>query len=390
MPVDGDNISIDSELLNQTNRQNSNTSSNMTKSLTYESELDLVLEELSETETATVHSDAESLVNFHQNIDQSPKGVTRSNIKREDNSLTKVTNNKISHQPSNVRVETSAAAGSMSYSSLPRSVKSCVFDASASLTADNMGSWPRKASKLKLGPADASNTELPKEQSQSSYKRRSLSPGKLKTSETNVKVRSLIEEARKMSSVNEHDLRAAHTSQTLTDSLSKSLPINQLEQSSTSDLISPYACSNITRHNFSRKPSYRLACSEMTSSCSSSSLPNTKQTNHSTDYKTVRGISHTHNNETENQSYTDKKDSVSGGKPLLARAPSYRMAQSQSFSRELRAPSYRKALNPFPRDRDSGLGSQEMTSSSDSNGSECNSRIPSYRRATEPSISGMR
>lgn len=381
MDGDTDSVSLDSQSLH-TNSRSHDVSSSLTKSQTYESELDLVLEELSEVETIA-HSDSESIISFRQSPDNH---LPAQGGNRVDDACKKKNNNTSPPSSLKLEVRSSVTSSTKSYGSLPRSVKSRISEKDISPAIDSMGSWPRKASKLKLESSDVSKTEPEplKTHSQPNYKRRSLSPGKTKTSETNEKVRSLIEEARRMSSVADHDAKSALTP--LAESISQPC-------SSTSELVSPYACSNVTTHSFNRKPSYRMACTDTvtTADCLNSSLPDTGKTRRHHSHPKVYGISDSNSfNKAATSSNNSQKDIDTVAMTSLTRAPSYRMAQSQSFNRELRAPSYRRALSSLPHERDSGLGSQEMTSSSDSNGSERNSRLSSYRRSTEPHLPGER
>jgi len=401
--------------------------SHLTRSQTYESELDLVLEDLSDAETGTIHSDVESIVSVklpatapvtstpvesagaesdsskHDLTVKSPSVMTSGDqVAPHDQLLRyKLLNGCTKYQkitPTSAAVQSAASQStvgqsiqtegeeSRSYKSLPRNIKHHVTSGGhlngLLSTLDNMGSWPRKLSKINAGLSKESqpkDSELSKPVAQTSTvssqsKRRSISPGKLKlnTSSTNQKtekIHSLIEEARRMSS----------TDITVKRPLSR--PLSQPESTFNSitstpgthpqaDTVSPYAsCSVLTTppksqvENFIRQPSYKLACSHQETPRgylprSFSEEPKSMRRNFS--YRLANSSVTSSTNDTVPE---DKVlDTYTEG-PGFVRAPSYKMAQTTSFDRKLRAPSYRRAVETLHSEFDSGLGSGDMTSS---------------------------
>lgn len=452
-----------SSIRSSRSRQVSSTISNLKHSKTYESELDLVLEDLSEAETATVCSDSESVVSFRmsrrdtkpkaipRHIDAPKRHLVRSNTTPSDSQsaeatetqkkVVSVTETANSHtqdenllryrllngcmnyhklpQPDGVSPTHISSMGdhSRSCKSLPRNMKHTVGNDSLKgliSTLDNMGSWPRKLprantltpsgkmmnmgllSSVKISATDNGNNS----QSQPNYlKRRSLSPGKLKQNLSLVKdekIHSLIEEARRMSTIGV-EKQQEHV--TPPRPLSQPEPVlHRLETDSPRsnvELVSPYAtCIIEPPEQFIRQPSYRIACSDEVKPMKV--IPRSQSddgggfTRRNYSYRQANKLlRHQHRDSIlEHQvmdSPTTPTDSSESVRTSLTRAPSYRIAQSQSFDRSNRAPSYRKALETIPHERDSGLGSGDMTSSSDSNHSIDQQRLSSYRIATESS-----
>lgn len=400
-----------------------NRKSNLKQSKTYESELDLVLEDLSECETATIQSDTESVRSLRLSRrdgkfspshtsqalptnSTSSAGETKSKPKEDDQLLKyKLLNGCTKYQrlPCTAVDITPQQDHTRGFKSLPRNLKNGVTNGQLNgliSTLDNMGSWPRKLSRTSLDAGKESQLEsrVKSVADNSAYhsKRRSLSPGKLKgiptPNEKTEKIHQLIEEARRMSS--------------LSDSVQSSpisRPTSTSRPNSDIDMVSPYASSNVlmtppadnSEGSFIRQPSYKIACSNTVTprkvlprSCSE----DTQVMKRNYSYRQANKLSRAHTSDSimENQ-VLDTPTPTGSTSNSLKRAPSYRIAQTSSFERTSRAPSYRRALEMVPHETDSGLGSGDltssgsaMTSSSESNQSEENNgRQSSYRAATE-------
>lgn len=396
--------------------------SNLRQSQTYESELDLVLEDLSE--TATLNSDSESVSNLR--ISQRTKTKTSRNSSGDIGAKPAVSNatgsvpdtvprplsvhdeqmlrykllngctkyQKLPHDSIDNITHSRFADedNSRTCKSLPRNMKNVVSNGSMNglfTTLDSMGSWPRKFSRI--------NSELSKETSQQSgkpsldkssssqqsvhSKRRSLSPGKLKClpagNEKTEKIHSLIEEARRMSSTSADVQARARVAtkrpprpMTLPTSKHTTATVNGKADTSV-ELVSPYASSNVVDtstssfDNFIRQPSYKLACSNIVTPRkvlprSNSEDSQAMKRNYS--YRLANKSMRTRQSESIlEHKLLESSESVE--KNGLVRAPSYRLAQSMSIDRNCRAPSYRKALETIPHETDSGLGSGDLTSS---------------------------
>jgi len=321
-------------------------------SKTYESQLDLVLEDLSDSETTTVASDSESVISVRTSrhtVTKEPSSgkdtlaVKLENYQRVNGSTnyTGPTPSKNKHKEGNTR----------SYHSLPRNMKHLVNDPKMEQVMKilgNTGSWPRKLSRNDL------KTEQDPTKNHTNHKRRSLSPGSHKLTQ-NAKIHHLIEEARRMSSLGDDSSRRM--------SVPDSVVFN-----ATTPQISPYASSPVGEP-FRRQPSYRIACG---------------------DRVTPRKVLQRSQSEEVTEPCHQENSPSDLPPSRFVRAPSYKMAQSKSFDRGLRAPSYRKAnLTSIPDTVDSHLtdvtsGGSSMTSSYDSGVHEpLPSRLSSYRLATD-------
>ena len=453
--------------------RNQNRQSNLKHSKTYESELDLVLEDLSESDTATIQSDTESVhslrlakrddcSNDRTEIRTRSLTSTTSSLTSTTRSLTSTTrsltstnssincNNeagrstppptdqmlryrllngcsKYQKLPQSTDSLTNSASLEEDHSrgckSLPRNLKHCVstshFNGLIS-TLDKMGSLPRKLTYLNTELKKDSNSRSPvrsatddsisrtAQQSVQHSKRRSLSPGKFKsapaTNEKAEKIHKLIEEARRMSSIADSPVTSAPSEsppikQAFVASASTCSPIKP--PGSDIDLVSPYASSDVINSPpldadyFRRKPSYKIACSSQVTPRKVTPRPHSEDAqqmmkrNYS--YRQANRVLRTHNTDSiiENK-VLDTSLAPASEATGFKRAPSYKIAQTSSFDRTSRAPSYRKALDLY-NETDSGLGSGDltssgsvMTSSSESNQSDASSgRQSSYRAATE-------
>ncbi|XP_067946017.1 serine-rich adhesin for platelets-like [Watersipora subatra] len=401
---------------------------NLKQSKTYESELDLVLEDLSESDTVTVHSDSESVCSLTvaQTDDQSDSRgkKTHESVLSEEQHIESppVSNNllrykllngctnyqKLTHSVSGTPLATHSKSGTSlveqndirSCKSLPRNLKNGVSGTylNGLVTAlDNMGSWPRKFSRVQseIKPETLQKSDDAQSTQPSHSKRRSLSPGKLKSSqstEKTEKIHSLIEEARRMSSISDKG-------QSLTPPkvIVPSTYDSQLSQDI--ELVSPYASSDVamsppndSSDYFRRQRSYKIACSNQVTPRkilprANSEDPTAMRRNYS--YRQANKVLRAQNSESIIEHQILDTSGVAED-PSLARVPSYKLAQQTSFfERSSRAPSYRKAVEL--NETDSGLGSGDltsssstMTSSSESNNSDSsNGRQSSYRTATE-------
>lgn len=457
-------------------RSRSSILSNLKQSKTYESELDLVLEDLSEAETATVCSDSESVVSFRMSRRDtkpraSPRRLSNSSIqngvKTKDSSTTN--GNSVAHRPvpaarQSLSTEPSCQTltkserakskslesldqtdspshedkltkyrllnGCLNYQklpqsdpgdhsvdhsrtckSLPRNMRNMVGKGgmtSLLSTLDNMGSWPRKFSGIgSLTKSESSKephslttstvTDSIASQQPNYLKRRSLSPGKMKNNLSLVKdekIHNLIEEARRMSY---KGVEPGHKTppRPLSQPEIMLSRVNSDSPKSVISPVSPYAtCIIAPPEQFIRQPSYRIACTsdvkpvKVLPRSNSDDVSAFTRRNYS--YRQAQKILRQQHSESiiENQVMDSPLSTSASSQSInnnLVRAPSYRIAQSQSFDRSNRAPSYRKALEFIPHERDSGLGSGEMTSSSDSNHSLEQGKLSSYRIATENS-----
>ena len=453
---------------------------NLRQSKTYESELDLVLEDLSEAETGTVCSDSESVVSFRmsrrdhkprssprrqlgnaskvseviggagqdtyvaadgkpvpaarqltpaenttsQSLSQSERAKSKSleslnqaeSPSHEEKLLRyRLLNGCVNYQklPQSNYDNNESVDQMRTCKSLPRNMKNVVGRGginSLISTLDNMGSWPRKFNGINsLTKSETSKethilntstlTDTIASQQPNYLKRRSLSPGKLKNNLSLVKdekIHNLIEEARRMSS---KGVEPEHKTPTRRPLSQPEIVLTRVDADSPKSVISPvspYAtCIIDPPEQFIRQPSYRIACSNDVKPVKVLPRSNSEDaggfsSRYNYSYRQAQKILRHQQSDSilENQ----VMDSPSQTTPTsqlnrnsLVRAPSYRIAQSQSFDRSNRAPSYRKALESIPHERDSGLGSGEMTSSSDSNHSLEQGRMSSYRAATENS-----
>lgn len=389
---------------------------NLKHSQTYESELDLVLEELSE--TCTIHSDTESILSLQcaNNNGRASRYEPRASVQHtvlqpgkvrqyEPRAKVQQQSNK-SHSSTSSLEENTEKCGtstvqkgkqpdnkvvSRTCQSLPRNIKNVISNGCA--VDNNMGSWPRKLSRNSTVSTDQKTANT------SNHRRRSLSPGKMKSTtntttvaDSDERIHSLIEEARRMSSIN-----MATTTRPLSQPLLETNTIytkspTYVDSSVTFHSVSPYATANIidckSTEKFKRKPSYRIACSNNVSLKRviprSQSEGNSIMSRSYSNYPSSTRLEH----QISDSILEDQGQNSEGYNCVvpLARAPSYRFAQSQSFDRSTRAPSYRKAMDTIPCERDSGLGSYGMTSSSDSSCSDV--RMSSYRLATESTNAG--